>query len=75
MHTPLFTLEGDVFDFRGVHDPIYVSVGRYDVPTLLQHGDGDKVSYTFLVEPHLEVTVYFLHSGDRSAGVTSDVHC
>ena len=68
---PLVTVEGGVFAIMGGHDPIYVSVGQYNVPTCLQHGDGDKFSDTFLVEPHLEVTVCSLHFGDRSAGVTS----
>ena len=50
---PLVTLEGDAFAIRGGLDPICVSVGRYNVPTCLQHGDGNEVSDTFLVEPHL----------------------
>ena len=72
---PLVTVEGDVFALRGGHDKIYVSVGQYNVPICLQHGDGDKVSDTFLVEPQLEVTVCSLHFGDRSAGATSAGHC
>ena len=68
-------LEGDVFALRGGHDPICVSVGLYDVTTCLQHGDGDKVSNTFLFETHLEVTICSLRFGGRSAGFTSAGHC
>ena len=72
---PLVTLDGDVFAFRGGQDPIFVSVGQYDVPTCLQHGDGDEVSDTFFVDSHLEVTVCSLHFVDRSSGVTSAGCC
>ena len=52
-----------------------MGVGQYNLPTGLQLGDGDKVRDTFLVEPHLEVTVCPLHFGDHGAGVTSASHC
>ena len=33
------------------------------------------MSYTFLVDPHLEVIVCSFHFGDLSVGVTSAGHC
>ena len=74
LHMPVSLLKTIFFPFWGSDKSVALGVGRYDIPSFFQNGDGQQVCNTLFVQPDLKIPIPPLGIGRHRTCITTSIH-